>query len=170
MFSRTLRLRVPEVIEINFKDLFHNLKASCSGLVGIQAPGKGSFVDLCFKTSTEAHWAAAVGVDHNNVHLELKSVSLQFTSVPAFLPLEFVDSESKNLMSMYGEIKSIRKLFHKEEGLENLENGCRVVAFSKLAKPLPVWPSSKGISIGFKYRSEERCVGKECRSRWSPYH
>src|SRR2546426_8014125 len=23
---------------------------------------------------------------------------------------------------------------------------------------------------GFQYRSEERRVGKECRSRWSPYH
>ena len=22
----------------------------------------------------------------------------------------------------------------------------------------------------FEYRSEERRVGKECRSRWSPYH
>ena len=25
-------------------------------------------------------------------------------------------------------------------------------------------------SAGTKYRSEERRVGKECRSRWSPYH
>ena len=24
--------------------------------------------------------------------------------------------------------------------------------------------------IGVSYRSEERRVGKECRSRWSPYH
>ena len=24
--------------------------------------------------------------------------------------------------------------------------------------------------LGFAYRSEERRVGKECRSRWSPYH
>ena len=24
--------------------------------------------------------------------------------------------------------------------------------------------------LGFKIRSEERRVGKECRSRWSPYH
>src|SRR2546426_12634420 len=24
--------------------------------------------------------------------------------------------------------------------------------------------------IGFVFRSEERRVGKECRSRWSPYH
>ena len=31
----------------------------------------------------------------------------------------------------------------------------------------------EGIEIagpGFNYRSEERRVGKECRSRWSPYH
>src|SRR3712207_9296315 len=24
--------------------------------------------------------------------------------------------------------------------------------------------------LGFAFRSEERRVGKECRSRWSPYH
>ena len=27
-----------------------------------------------------------------------------------------------------------------------------------------------GISIALHERSEERRVGKECRSRWSPYH
>ena len=27
-----------------------------------------------------------------------------------------------------------------------------------------------GKSLGEKIRSEERRVGKECRSRWSPYH
>ena len=36
----------------------------------------------------------------------------------------------------------------------------------------PVWGfydvSFKGES--FRFRSEERRVGKECRSRWSPYH
>ena len=26
------------------------------------------------------------------------------------------------------------------------------------------------MTIGWNYRSEERRVGKECRSRWSPYH
>ena len=25
-------------------------------------------------------------------------------------------------------------------------------------------------NYGMSYRSEERRVGKECRSRWSPYH
>ena len=28
----------------------------------------------------------------------------------------------------------------------------------------------KLVAIGYQLRSEERRVGKECRSRWSPYH
>ena len=33
-----------------------------------------------------------------------------------------------------------------------------------LIVPLP------GVKLGLANRSEERRVGKECRSRWSPYH
>ena len=29
-------------------------------------------------------------------------------------------------------------------------------------------PQGKGLAL--RFRSEERRVGKECRSRWSPYH
>ena len=32
---------------------------------------------------------------------------------------------------------------------------------------IPVWP---GRIVAAAPRSEERRVGKECRSRWSPYH
>ena len=33
------------------------------------------------------------------------------------------------------------------------------------------WTAEYGICLESpKYRSEERRVGKECRSRWSPYH
>ena len=31
-------------------------------------------------------------------------------------------------------------------------------------------PNGSGKSTFMKMRSEERRVGKECRSRWSPYH
>ena len=31
-------------------------------------------------------------------------------------------------------------------------------------------PGAKILEIGAATRSEERRVGKECRSRWSPYH
>ena len=30
--------------------------------------------------------------------------------------------------------------------------------------------SATDLEIGIRCRSEERRVGKECRSRWSPYH
>src|SRR3712207_7900274 len=33
-----------------------------------------------------------------------------------------------------------------------------------------LWEEVGGIFIHHKSRSEERRVGKECRSRWSPYH
>ena len=33
-----------------------------------------------------------------------------------------------------------------------------------------VGTSKTGDTIGLVIRSEERRVGKECRSRWSPYH
>ena len=39
------------------------------------------------------------------------------------------------------------------------------VKISKKAESLDVWAT-----IGYSSRSEERRVGKECRSRWSPYH
>ena len=33
------------------------------------------------------------------------------------------------------------------------------------------YPSGQGLHVGHaRPRSEERRVGKECRSRWSPYH
>src|SRR5690606_41624989 len=37
-----------------------------------------------------------------------------------------------------------------------------------IIKPAP--PSSSSLSTSTFLRSEERRVGKECRSRWSPYH
>src|SRR5258707_3584584 len=46
--------------------------------------------------------------------------------------------------------------------------GIAPLAFSSRSVLSPM-PSVRAASFGFK-RSEERRVGKECRSRWSPYH
>ena len=40
---------------------------------------------------------------------------------------------------------------------------------SALLPPGPAWSASDPAIAGAA-RSEERRVGKECRSRWSPYH
>src|SRR3712207_4582218 len=44
-----------------------------------------------------------------------------------------------------------------------------VIAFKQIANPVATlsYGALYGIALG---RSEERRVGKECRSRWSPYH
>src|SRR2546430_11382073 len=42
-------------------------------------------------------------------------------------------------------------------------------AFESLAEPVPDGPSTRDL-LDLSRRSEERRVGKECRSRWSPYH
>src|SRR2546426_12107302 len=39
---------------------------------------------------------------------------------------------------------------------------------ARSAELLPDGPSVRGVLLA--HRSEERRVGKECRSRWSPYH
>ena len=45
-----------------------------------------------------------------------------------------------------------------------LENGYEKTTTAAIARAAGMAPSS------FFARSEERRVGKECRSRWSPYH
>ena len=53
------------------------------------------------------------------------------------------------------------------------------VVYGVVLKPLPyrdpdrlvdIWNTAQKRGLPRAYRSEERRVGKECRSRWSPYH
>src|SRR3712207_9493026 len=62
------------------------------------------------------------------------------------------------------------------------EGGTRVICTASAVESVPRWMAGKGrgwvtaeysmlpASTGERKRSEERRVGKECRSRWSPYH
>ena len=45
--------------------------------------------------------------------------------------------------------------------IQSLEQGLKVQLFERHAR---------GLTLTENGRSEERRVGKECRSRWSPYH
>ena len=61
-------------------------------------------------------------------------------------------------------------------GIRKMNEQC---AKAGLPNPLYYYASRLGVdvaqlgilaSLNFQLRSEERRVGKECRSRWSPYH
>src|SRR6266576_3938122 len=70
--------------------------------------------------------------------------------------------------------------FQAEDGIRDLYvTGVQTYALPIYAGPTPHGLESTIVSVGVRkidilrqgpIRSEERRVGKECRSRWSPYH
>src|SRR5258708_16408707 len=56
-----------------------------------------------------------------------------------------------------------------DEGWVNLGT-YRVMIHDRDTLGFYISPGKQGRIMREKYRSEERRVGKECRSRWSPYH
>src|SRR5258708_31812455 len=61
------------------------------------------------------------------------------------------------------------ELWKRRRGAKYCSVACRVRAFHKRQRA-----AHRGLTRGevvtLRARSEERRVGKECRSRWSPYH
>src|SRR5215469_4063997 len=68
--------------------------------------------------------------------------------------------------------------FQAEDGIRDLYvtgvQTCALPISRPDARAVPVRPDGVGAALGGRRfraaRSEERRVGKECRSRWSPYH
>src|SRR3989441_13126071 len=100
------------------------------------------------------------------------------------LSFQTTETELKELFAQSGPVETVHIITDRETGrskgfgfvemqegadhamaqLNGKEFNGRALTVNE-AKPL----GSRGSGGGFK-RSEERRVGKECRSRWSPYH
>ena len=132
--------------------------------------------------------------DLEEVDQEMDSIIEELLSIiessPIGLEIEVKEGDAQPLMPLVSNEEEIElEVSHQEEEVE-VEEACEEVEVVKkehngvdlaLAKcgevPLPKSPSSnttfkwvKFLSLSFAFRSEERRVGKECRSRWSPYH
>ena len=64
------------------------------------------------------------------------------------------------IKELYNRVKKNIVILENEYGQENIDS-----SILNEKENINIWESSRSSS-----RSEERRVGKECRSRWSPYH
>ena len=75
-------------------------------------------------------------------------------------------------MDKFLEMNNLPRL--NQEEIENINRQITSTEIETVIKNLPTnkSPGSDGFTGKFyqTFRSEERRVGKECRSRWSPYH
>ena len=91
------------------------------------------------------------------------------------LMIDNYDSFTFNIVQYFGELGArVSTLRNDETTLEDLQARFARGEFSRLCiSPGPCAPAQAGVSVAairHLTRSEERRVGKECRSRWSPYH
>ena len=57
-----------------------------------------------------------------------------------------------------------------EQNPEKWWENFQLLTHEILKQPGVIPEQIKAVGISYQMRSEERRVGKECRSRWSPYH
>ena len=76
--------------------------------------------------------------------------------------VEYADAEPSALAAMLGGLI--------EANVDSRAD--RKKDFDSLEARVGIWVTDidEGVTLDFRKGSEERRVGKECRSRWSPYH
>ena len=81
-------------------------------------------------------------------------------------------SQSLHMMDGFADKTIVKKTFDEASAVLNLDlwqmiNGDDVQVIGQTVNTQPIILTA---GIATQLRSEERRVGKECRSRWSPYH
>ena len=82
--------------------------------------------------------------------------------------LRYPGGKSRVIYRLYRKNMLPQSIKEYREGF--LGGGSCALAFSTMYPDIPVWVNDLYTNLYHFWRSEERRVGKECRSRWSPYH
>ena len=80
--------------------------------------------------------------------------------------------QSINIPGILGTIKAVgyrHRWLIPNQNIKNL-NDISLGYLMKQGVKKVLFDMDNTLSLPYAYRSEERRVGKECRSRWSPYH
>ena len=96
---------------------------------------------------------------------------------------EILDSSVEDAVTLYRKVREGKNKELTEKEMADIEKECEIIRNRKVItkdlshKPVEITNKNGLVVTGpptltrfEKARSEERRVGKECRSRWSPYH
>ena len=78
----------------------------------------------------------------------------------------FLQAETYTLTGLYPNFNSISQSIT----LAAKENSSTTLTFNRILNISAISLTNNSAVNSYNIRSEERRVGKECRSRWSPYH
>ena len=117
-------------------------------------------VELCQKYSAwlmvdEAHSVGVLGKTGRGIE--------EHFNLPGVIDIK-MGTMSKTIPSVGGYVAGKRDI------IEYLRHASRAYIFSAALPPAQAAAANEAFKVILDERSEERRVGKECRSRWSPYH
>ena len=156
MHRRTVRFKPPEDVTVDSKLILQALGVPKDDIVGIVPLYGGKCFDLTFRSQDMATKAAHDGLDLGDRNFSLTLLGSKSIHVSVFVSVEFPDDTLLSVLEQYGELKNrdVRRCFFKDEGLRHLENGARVVEFTRLTKDIPKQIVAHGIPIGLKYSGQ----------------
>ena len=129
---------------------------------GLQPRFGGKAYDITWSDEIEPTEAATSGVDIAGRHYDLRLLGCRSIDVSIFVTCEFPDTSLADLLDRYGEFnhESIRHLHLKDEGLQHIENGVRVVTFTRIERPIPHTVIYRGTPLGFRYMGQPKLCFK----------
>src|SRR5256885_14385701 len=115
-----------------------------------------------------------VGIRHTSSETSTNRQASRFIPAPGVTEKELADAgQLSSLADETPEGRSIVVLAKEKYGLRGRnvsEMSAKFIPFSAQTRISGVDLAGRQVRKGAADRSEERRVGKECRSRWSPYH
>lgn len=154
---RTVRLIVDDDVQsIDALKIAKSLPDYSGEIKGIVPLFGGKCFDITLASLEAAAKLAQEGIDYEQIHKPLRLLGQRSIHVSVFVLVELPDEDLLNLLATYGELKarSVRRLFFTEEGFTHIENGIRVVQFTKIDRDIPKRVVLGGLEIGFKYSGQ----------------
>ena len=159
---RTTRLLPGGFENIDVIRIAKSLEHEKKNITGIQPRFGGKAFDITWKDEGSAVKAISSGIDIDGSHFDLRLLGFKSLDVSIFVACEFPDEALKELLRNYGDFNEnkIRRLHLKEPGFEHIENGVRVVTFSRISRDLPHTLVYQSTPLGFRYTGQPKLCFK----------